>query len=191
VSGTPSGRLWPAFVPRLTPVEAVSDRPFVDQTGARFHQLAQALDYPMFVVTTAANGQRAGCLVGFTTQASIDPPRYLVCLSHANFTYRVAESARYLAVHLLGAGQADLGRMFGEHSGDHFDKFARCRWHEGPYGLPILDGCRAWMVAEIIGRFDCGDHDGVLLSPTEVAASDGGGLLMLKSLPPFRPGHPA
>lgn len=35
--------------------------------------LTAALDYPMFVVTVAAGGERAGCLVGFATQCSIDP----------------------------------------------------------------------------------------------------------------------
>ena len=46
-----------------------------------FNALASELDYPMFVVTTAAGGAPAGCLVGFATQCSIDPPRFLVCLS--------------------------------------------------------------------------------------------------------------
>lgn len=40
---------------------------------ASFETVAELLDYPMLVVTTAANGLRAGCLVGFTTQVSISP----------------------------------------------------------------------------------------------------------------------
>ena len=44
-----------------------------------FGALTSALDYPMFIVTVAPDGGRAGCLVGFATQCSIDPVRFLVC----------------------------------------------------------------------------------------------------------------
>jgi flavin reductase (DIM6/NTAB) family NADH-FMN oxidoreductase RutF len=44
-----------------------------------FTKIMGSLDYPMLVVTAAAAGERAGCLVGFATQASIDPARFLVC----------------------------------------------------------------------------------------------------------------
>ena len=39
----------------------------------------------MFVVTAvdANTGARSGCLVGFVTQCSLDPMRFLVCLARA------------------------------------------------------------------------------------------------------------
>ncbi|MDD4868688.1 MAG: flavin reductase, partial [Mycobacterium sp.] len=46
-----------------------------------FEKLVALLNYPMFVVTTVANGVTAGCLVSFASQASIHPPRFLVGLS--------------------------------------------------------------------------------------------------------------
>ena len=66
---------------------------------AEFDAVVEGLDYPMFVVTTAHDGERAGCMVGFTTQASINPPRMMVCLSVKNHTHRVARHADLLAVH--------------------------------------------------------------------------------------------
>ena len=39
-----------------------------------FVELAREIDYVMYVVTAAAGEERAGCLVGFTTQTSIHPP---------------------------------------------------------------------------------------------------------------------
>jgi hypothetical protein len=53
-----------------------------------FHALVGGLEYPMFIVTARAGGEPLGCLVGFATQTSIRPPRFLVCLSHNNRTYR-------------------------------------------------------------------------------------------------------
>ena len=44
-----------------------------------FTKLVNQLDYSMLVVTAAANDERAGCLIGFASQVSIHPPRFLVC----------------------------------------------------------------------------------------------------------------
>ncbi len=68
-----------------------------------FEKLVSLLDYPMFVVTTRAGDESAGCLVGFASQVSIRPPRFLVGLSKRNHTYRVAQRTDYLAVHLVAA----------------------------------------------------------------------------------------
>ena len=58
--------------------------------GTSLRQAVSLLDYPMFVVTTRAGDEPAGCLVGFASQVSIRPPRFLVGLSKRNHTYRVA-----------------------------------------------------------------------------------------------------
>lgn len=39
------------------------------------------LDHPMYVVTAEADGERAGCLVGYASQCSIQPARFMVWLS--------------------------------------------------------------------------------------------------------------
>ena len=49
-----------------------------DRGTAQFDAFVGGLDYPVFVVTAAHGEERSGCLVGFATQASIDPPRMLV-----------------------------------------------------------------------------------------------------------------
>ena len=66
-----------------------------------FEKLVSMLDYPMYVVTTRVGDESAGCLVGFTSQVSIGPPRFLVGLSEKNHTYRVAQGRDHLAVHLV------------------------------------------------------------------------------------------
>jgi flavin reductase (DIM6/NTAB) family NADH-FMN oxidoreductase RutF len=54
----------------------------------------ELLDYPIYVVATCSKGQFGGCKVGCASQVSIDPPRFLVCLSVENFTFTVAALAR-------------------------------------------------------------------------------------------------
>ncbi|GAA2770776.1 hypothetical protein GCM10019017_11360 [Streptomyces showdoensis] len=77
---------------------------------AEFSAFTEQLDSPMYVVTAASPGGRGGCLVGFASQCSIDPPRFVVWLSTANHTYRVARAAEHLTVHLLHRGGPGDGR---------------------------------------------------------------------------------
>src|SRR3954468_19296107 len=106
-----------------------------------FNRLVGELDYPMLVVTAAAGDERAGCLVGFATQTSIDPARFTVYLSKANRTYRVARSAEALGVHFLAKGDEDLAELFGGQTGDDVDKFAQVEFHEAVVGVPMLERC--------------------------------------------------
>lgn len=150
-----------------------------------------ALDYPMYVVTTRAGDDRAGCLVGFTTQTSIDPPRFLVCISKANATARTVGSATHLAVHLVSEQDMDLARLFGEESGDWADKFARCEWRDGPEGVPVLEASPAWFVGQIVDRVDVGDHTGLLLAPIATGGGPTVDYLTFQQVKNLDPGHPA
>jgi flavin reductase (DIM6/NTAB) family NADH-FMN oxidoreductase RutF len=149
------------------------------------------LDYPMLIVTAKAAGERGGCLVGFSTQTSIHPPRLLVCLSKENHTTRLAAHAKHLAVHQLAPDQVDLAHRFGEHTGDVEDKFRGCAVQDGPHGLPILTECPAHLIGRVLERLDLGDHVGMLLEPTSVHRDRDSALLMFQALPGLRPGHPA
>jgi flavin reductase (DIM6/NTAB) family NADH-FMN oxidoreductase RutF len=135
-------------------------------TVRTFTSLMGELDYPMFIVTTVAgDGERSGCLVGFASQISIKPPRFLVGLSDKNRTYRVSQRAHHLAVHFVPSDGEELAELFGSATGDEVDKFARCAWHEGPAGLPILDDLPNWFAGRILERMSAGDHEVVILDP--------------------------
>ena len=157
-----------------------------------FEQLVGTIDYPMFIVTTVVGEHRAGCLVGFVTQCSINPPRLLVCMSKKNHTFRVAAGAESLAVHFLGPADEDLSELFGEQSGDSIDKFQRCRWKPGPGGLPILDVERGWVAARVLDRFDVNDHVAFLVEPFDGTAHDAGvSPLGFQQVRDMVPGHEA
>ncbi|MHB9757344.1 flavin reductase family protein [Streptomyces sp. BYX5S] len=150
------------------------------------------LDPEMCVVTAEAGGERAGCLVGFSSQCSIRPVRYVVWLSKVNRTYAVAENADHLAVHLLGRDQYALARLFGGESGDRVDKFAEVEWGRGPRGTVVLGAVRAWLVGRVVNRLDDGDHVGFVLTPE--AAGEGGAAgrqpFRLSDAEGIAPGHP-
>lgn len=158
-----------------------------------FPKLMAELDYPMFVVTACADGERSGCLVGFTTQTSIHPARFLVCISEKNHTYPVAIRSSVLAVHLLSRAEREkeLASLFGSETGDEVDKFARAEWREGPGGVPLLDGCPNRFVGRIVERIDFGDHVGMVLEPFFAEADEDSAQLGFHRAKRIEPGHEA
>jgi flavin reductase (DIM6/NTAB) family NADH-FMN oxidoreductase RutF len=138
-----------------------------------FATLTAGLDPAVVVVTTAVDGERAGCLVGFHAQSSIDPARYCVWLSKANHTYRVGQRSSHLAVHLLTVDDADLAERFGTLTGDRVDKFAELAVTDGPGGVPLLDRCPRRFVLRRVALLDeGGDH--VCVTGAVVAAHGAG-----------------
>jgi flavin reductase (DIM6/NTAB) family NADH-FMN oxidoreductase RutF len=132
---------------------------------AAFDRIVEHLEYPMFVVSAADGADADACLVGFTSQCSIEPPRFAVFLSKANHTYELACDAQVVVVHRLRADQHDLAEHFGGVSAfDDPSKLAECSWTPGPEGAPVLDGCD-WFAGRILQRVDTGDHVAFVVEP--------------------------
>jgi flavin reductase (DIM6/NTAB) family NADH-FMN oxidoreductase RutF len=157
-----------------------------------FGDVVALLNYPMYVVTTVAGDETSGCLVGFATQVSIDPARFLVGISDKNHTYGVASSAERLVVHVLTTDRLDLAELFGEATGDEVDKFSRCDWQPGPGGVPVLDDAAAWFSGPIIDIHPLGDHVGFLIEPDSGAIrTRDGQLVMFRDVDGMDAGHHA
>ncbi|HEV8021610.1 MAG TPA: flavin reductase family protein [Candidatus Lustribacter sp.] len=136
-----------------------------------FTRNCESLDFPMTVVTAFDGRERSGCLIGFHTQCSIAPRRWLVCISKPNHTSRIAAGAEWLVVHFLREDQHALAQIFGGITEDAIaphEKFEVCAWRPGPGGTPILAGCD-WVAGRIVGRFDGGDHVAHVIDITESA----------------------
>ncbi|WP_037896978.1 flavin reductase family protein [Streptomyces sp. NRRL S-920] len=165
-----------------------------DEDIAAFTALANP---SVYVVTAAADGRRAGCLVGFASQCSLQPVRFAVWLSKANHTYRLALAAHTLTVHLLPRNRHDLAARFGSQCSADTDKFDGLPWHEGPGGAPVLTDALAWFTGRIHDRHDAGDHVAFILDPiaahTEAATHDHGdrAALTLHDAGDITAGHPA
>jgi flavin reductase (DIM6/NTAB) family NADH-FMN oxidoreductase RutF len=158
-----------------------------------FDRLVAAMDGAMVAVTVAAGREVDGCLVGFHSQCSIDPPRYAVWLSRANRTHELAGAATHLAVHLLPAGQWGLAALLGGTTGDEVDKLAAIPWEVGPGGVPLLDPLPSRFVGEIAERVTGdgrGDHDLFVL---DVVSAEGppASPLRLSEVSDLEPGHDA
>jgi flavin reductase (DIM6/NTAB) family NADH-FMN oxidoreductase RutF len=163
----------------------------VDAAERTFQELVAQLDYPMFIATVATEHERAGCLIGFATQSSIHPPRFLAGISDKNRTFRVARGADSMAIHLVPEHATELAELFGGETGDELDKFERCEWRPGPGGVPLLDACPNRFVGRIHERIDFGDHVGMVLEPTFAEADEESAQLGFHRARRIEPGHEA
>lgn len=154
-----------------------------------FERLMAELDYSLLIVTAQSGEGPAGCLVGFASQVSIDPQRFLVCLSVKNRTYRVALRSPVLVVHFVPQTAEQLAVLFGGETGDDTDKFARCEWREGPGGVPVLAELEDWFAGRVLHTIEFGDHCGFLLEPVEGEAHRSGDSLTFRRAKWIEPGH--
>ena len=154
-----------------------------------FAGLVGQVDYPLFIVTVAHDNERDGCLIGFATQVSIHPGRFLACLSVNNRTYRLAAQASTLVVHPIPEDAEELAVLFGGETGDDVDKFAHCRWEPGPDGTPVLSDVDRWFAGRVLGHVGFGDHVGFVLEPIEVHQAKAGNTLTFRRAPEIEPGH--
>jgi riboflavin biosynthesis pyrimidine reductase/flavin reductase (DIM6/NTAB) family NADH-FMN oxidoreductase RutF len=175
--------------PAVEPAEALEGRE--PETVDAFHEIVGDLSYPMLIVTASDGSERSGCLVGFSSQCSIDPPRYVVWLSKKNHTYRVATRAEVLTVHFPEQAQHDLAQHFGSQSGDDVDKFASIEAHDGPHGGVVLDGVSRWFVGRVVATVDMGDHVAFELLPVAGEVGSWSTQLGFRDVQDLEPGHPA
>ncbi len=155
-----------------------------------FSAMMESLDAELIVVTAADGHERAGCLVGFHSQSSIEPGRYCIWLSKANFTYRVALRATHLGVHFLTMADLDLASRFGSLTGDDVDKFAELGVSDGPGGVPMLPACANRIVARRTALLDeGGDHVCFVTEPVAVHTEGPFEPLRLSRAPNLVAGH--
>jgi flavin reductase (DIM6/NTAB) family NADH-FMN oxidoreductase RutF len=157
-----------------------------------FASVMRILDGPMCIVTTAAVGEPAGCLVGFSSQVSIDPARFIIGISNKNHTHEAVMRAERVIVHVISTAEFPLAKLFGEQTEDRTDKFSRCSWEPGPGGVPLLTEAPAWFSGLIHQRIPLGDHLGVVIDvdAAEVRRQDAESL-RLTGVDALEPGHEA
>ncbi len=155
-----------------------------------FSTIMSCLDTPLVVVTASDGTERAGCLVGFHVQSSIDPARFCVWLSKANHTYRIALRASHLGIHFLTTSDLSLAEHFGTITGDDRDKFTDVDVHPGAGQVPVLRACPHRLIVRRTVLIDeGGDH---VCMAAEVMSADSPGPfepLRLSRASHLQPGH--
>lgn len=92
--------------------------------------------------------------VGFTATSLASlaavPPLATFSTARSASTWHALENTDHVAIHMLGADNRVLAEKLSGHADD---RFVGEHWHEGPHGVPILNGVTAWMLGRIVERF--------------------------------------
>lgn len=146
----------------------------------------------MAVVTTTAEGVRAGSLIGFHAQASIEGQHYCLWLSKANHTYRTSLRSTHFALHFLTGDDLDMAERFGTRSGEDTDKFSGLDVETDEYDVPLLRALPHRLLLDRVATLDDGgDHVCVTTRVRSATTTGHFSPLRLSDVDHLEPGHAA
>ena len=93
----------------------------------------------LYVVSAAADGLRAGCVINTAVQVTSMPPRISVAVNKENVTSGVISSAKAFALTVIDqtADMLYIGN-FGFRTSSDYDKFAKYETRETALGMPYV-----------------------------------------------------
>ena len=107
------------------------------------------------VITTGTHQPVGFCATSFTS-VSLSTPLVSFCIGVQTRSWAVFRVAPRILVHVLGEGQVELARRFGQSGEAKFGPDTA--WRRGPFDLPLLLGVTACLVVEAVERTVFGDH---------------------------------
>ncbi|MBI1871326.1 MAG: flavin reductase [Chlamydiae bacterium] len=116
------------------------------------------ISYGVYILTSKAENEVAGCTVTWVSQASMNPPMIMVGLEKESHTYQVVQKSGKFVVHFLGQGQKEIAQKFfkpGVFEDGKIHGFA-CR--TGVTGVPILVDVPAYIECRALETVGQGDH---------------------------------
>src|SRR5690242_7097328 len=122
------------------------------------------------VVTASAGGVYRGLTASSLVSVSMDPPLVAVALERESATASAVRASREFNVSVLTRAQEFLADRFA-------GRAPAVDWRTTPHrlgrnGVPLLDGCAAWLECRLLETHEAGDHD---ICIAEVRAADVGG----------------
>ena len=94
-----------------------------------------------------------GAPVGFTATSLASlaavPPLATFNMARTASAWHAIENTERVVIHMLGARDRHVAAKL---AAEASERFVGDHWHEGPEGLPIIDGVTAWMVGRIVAR---------------------------------------
>jgi len=106
------------------------------------------------VITADAGDGPVGLTATSVFSVSADPAILVFSISGQSSSAPTIEKADTVVVHLLGADQLDVAKLFATSGVDRFAD--RTSWHRLVTGEPVIHGVPVWIRGQIIDRMDAG-----------------------------------
>ncbi|HEU20389.1 MAG TPA: flavin reductase [Deltaproteobacteria bacterium] len=114
------------------------------------------MTYGIYVLTARFENAINGMIASWVSQASYDPPLFMVAVHPDRYTHDLLTKSGYFALHILARDQKDLLHRF--KGPDTRKKFASIAWEDGVTGCPVLTDCIGCMECRIIQSMAPGNH---------------------------------
>jgi len=128
--------------------------PAVDRSA--FRDACSRFATGVSVITSSGPDGPSGMTANSVTSLSLEPPLMVVCFAHTARTLSAVQHSRRFAVHFLSHAQEDVAARFASKMPEA-EKFDGLRWAERD-GVPVLEGCLAWLACEVQDLLPGGDH---------------------------------
>ncbi len=112
------------------------------------------------VVVSARTADRYHGLTASTLiSVSLDPPLVLVAMEHETATLAAVRESRLFGVSVLTRGQEFLAERFAGRAPAVEALWTSTPHRLGANGVPLLEGCAAWLECAVSDIHAAGDHD--------------------------------
>lgn len=107
------------------------------------------------MTTVDSSGRLHGCTANSFSSVSLEPPLVLWSQGLKARSYAAFAEARRFAVNILAEDQREVSQRF---ASDAEDKFGGVAWQPGIEGVPVLEGCSAYLECRKAANYPGGDH---------------------------------
>ncbi len=135
------------------------DRPEDGAVEAAFRDALAHFVTGVTVVTAAGPTGPHGVTINAFASVSLEPPLVLVCIERNHLSHAILEHTRAFAVNVLAAEQEAVSRFFAAAARPEGpDAFRGIPFQPGRAGVPLLDGCVAYVECRVTASHPGGDH---------------------------------
>lgn len=116
----------------------------------------------LIVSCRGRDGKNNALVVGFASNASIDPPMVMVGIMPKNHLHGIIKETGAFALNFPAEGFDKEYAYLGSKSGKDVDKFAALNltWENGEkLDVPLLSACPVSVECRVTGSFVAGDHE--------------------------------
>ncbi|MFZ4895282.1 flavin reductase family protein [Plantibacter sp. Mn2098] len=170
-------------VPDRVPLEPVT--PDLDAFKRAFRRHAAGV---AIITTLAPDGRPVGFTATSLASLSAVPPLATFNMAKSASSWPAIVEAERVVIHMLGAKNRPVAEQM---SGDQRYRFVGDHWHEGPHGLPIVDGVTTWMIGRIVERFEVHNNAVVVVQIEDGGAGEDDDALLYHERTYRIPGEPA
>jgi flavin reductase (DIM6/NTAB) family NADH-FMN oxidoreductase RutF len=110
------------------------------------------------IVATTHDGVTRAFTSHWVTQVAFEEPIVMASVSPKHDTHALLAASGWFTVSVCAADQLEAAQYF-SYPGRRFRYIATEMLTTTPAGFPVLDGCIAWVRAEVFQRLTMADHD--------------------------------